>query len=138
MSFDFPDISSWNLVVIDDEEDNLNLMEYLLDFLRIRCRAALSGKLGLDLIRVERPNLVLLDLQMSGLSGYDVLSLIRKDPELADLTVIALTAQAMPFDREKALSAGFDGYITKPISPPTFINDIVACLQEVRSMDADD
>lgn len=127
------DTSLWNVLIIDDEPDNIGVIEFIFGFHRVQMRSATSGAEGLDLIRQNRPTLLLLDIQMPGMSGWDVLSAIRNDLNLKDLVVIALTAHAMTGDREKALEAGFDGYMTKPISPVTFMDDIKAVV-EARDM----
>lgn len=75
-----------------------------------------NGREALQKIRESRPDLVLLDIQMPEMDGYQVLREIRQDPSLRDLRVIALTAFAMQGDREKALAAGFDDYVTKPVN----------------------
>jgi CheY-like chemotaxis protein len=75
-----------------------------------------NGREALEKIRETRPDLVLLDIQMPEMDGYEVVREIRRDPALQDLRVIAVTAFAMQGDREKALEAGFDDYVTKPVN----------------------
>ncbi len=123
------DISTWNVVFIDDEPDNLRVVEFILQFHKASLRAAEDGPKGLELLRDKRPTFLLLDIRLPIMSGWEVLDVIRSDDQLKDLPVIAVTAHAMFGDKEKALRAGFDGYITKPISAMTFINDIQSILQ---------
>jgi CheY-like chemotaxis protein len=118
------DLASWNVLVIDDEPDNSGVVEHVLTFFDIRCRSANSGVSGLQMIHQDRPNILLLDIQMPRMSGWDVLRVIRDSNTLNNLFVVAMTAHAMDGDREKAIRAGFDGYIPKPISPISLINDI--------------
>lgn len=122
------DISQWNVLIIDDEPDNIGVVEFILGFYKVQMQSATSGAAGLEVLRQQHPTLLLLDVQMPAMSGWEVLAEIRKDPTLKDLVVIALTAHAMSGDKEKALEAGFDGYMTKPISPATFLEDIKAVL----------
>lgn len=116
--------SSWNVLVIDDEPDNSGVVEHVFKFFEIRVRTAGSGPVGLELMREDPPNILLLDIQMPRMSGWEVLRTIRADPALRDTFAIAMTAHAMDGDRERALQAGFDGYLPKPISPISLINDI--------------
>lgn len=123
------DLSQWNVVLIDDEPDNIGVVEFVFGFHNIPMRSATSGMEGLALLRQQLPTVLLLDIQMPAMSGWEVLEQIRKDSALSNLVVIALTAHAMSGDQEKALAAGFDAYMTKPISPATFLDDIKAVLK---------
>ncbi len=123
------EMSQWNVLIIDDEPDNIGVVEFIFCFYKVQMQSTTSGTAGLEMLRQQLPTLLLLDVQMPGMSGWDVLAEIRKDEKLKGLVVIALTAHAMAGDKEKALEAGFDGYMTKPISPATFINDIKAVLE---------
>jgi two-component system cell cycle response regulator DivK len=123
------DTSSWKVVIIDDEPDNIGVVAFIFDFQNVPMRTANSGETGLALLREEKPTFLLLDLQMPKMTGWEVLKVIREDAQLKELVVIALTAHAMAGDKEKALAVGFDGYITKPISPATFIQTIDEIIQ---------
>jgi len=123
------DVSTWKAVFIDDEPDNVGVVQFILQFHNATLRSAENGPKGLQLLRDERPTFLLLDIQLPAMSGWEVLQVIRNDAQLKDLPVIAVTAHAMFGDKEKALRAGFDGYITKPISTLTFVSDIQSILQ---------
>ena len=123
------DLASWNVIVIDDEPDNSGVVEYVFRFFDVPVRVANSGTAGLTMIREERPNIVLLDIQMPKISGWDVLKMIREDTSLRGVFVIAMTAHVMDGDRERAIRAGFDGYLPKPVSPIKLIDDIRAMMQ---------
>jgi len=123
------DISTWNVVFIDDEPDNVRVVEFILQFHKASLRSAEDGPKGLELLRANKPTFLLLDIRLPLMSGWEILDVIRSDAQLKDLPVIAVTAHAMSGDKEKALKAGFDGYITKPISAMTFIDDIKSILQ---------
>src|SRR5579859_6945951 len=123
------DVSAWKVVFIDDEPDNLGVVQFILQFHNASLRTAVDGMTGLQLLREEMPSFLLLDIQMPNMTGWEVIEVIRNEDILKDLSVIAVTAHAMNGDREKALRAGFDGYITKPISAMTFINDIKSIIE---------
>ena len=111
------------ILIVEDSPDNMKLFRTLLT-LRGHEVVGLSGGDGLlDTIARERPALVLMDIQLPGKDGFALLSEIRGSPH-AGLRVLALTAHAMQGDRERALAAGFDGYITKPIDIRSFPEQI--------------
>lgn len=103
------------ILVAEDNLVNRELIREMLDVWGFRVLEAVDGSQALAMISVERPDLVLMDIQMPGLDGFAVLERMRSDLGLATIPVVALTAYAMRGDSEKALSAGFKGYITKPI-----------------------
>jgi two-component system cell cycle response regulator DivK len=104
------------ILVVDDNAVSRELLRYILKPLGLEIVEAAFGVEALERIAEERPDVVLLDLDMPGLDGYGVLREVRRRPEWAGLRVIAVTAYAMESDRDRAISAGFDGYLTKPIN----------------------
>lgn len=115
---------SARILVIEDNEDNIMLVDYLLRARGYEPLLAWDGSDGLRLAALERPDLILLDLRMDPIDGYQVAAMIRADPELKGTLLIAVTASAMAGDRERIASAGFDGYIQKPIEPTTFVDTV--------------
>jgi two-component system cell cycle response regulator DivK len=103
------------IIVVDDNAASRELIREVLDSPDHSIMEAADGREALDLILASDPDLVLLDIQLPGLDGYSVVQRLRENPRFARLKVVAVTAFAMQGDREKALSAGFDGYMTKPI-----------------------
>ena len=103
------------ILIADDSPISRELIRESLESAECRVVEASDGRNALEMIRQSFPDLVLMDIQMPHFDGYAVLEHIRKDARLRALRVIAVTAYAMQGDRERALSAGFDGYITKPI-----------------------
>ena len=123
------------VLVIEDNEKNLELVVYLLGAFGHEVVAARSGEAGLKAIQEARPDLVVCDLQMPGISGYDVARALKLDLALRSIPLVAVTALAMLGDRDKVLAAGFDGYLTKPIDPETFVEQIDCFLPSaVRSV----
>jgi two-component system, cell cycle response regulator len=116
------------ILIIEDNAANLELMRYLLHAFGYEARIARDGTEGIARAREEIPVLVLCDVQMPGIDGYEVLRRMRADPRLNRLPVLAVTALAMVGDRDRALAAGFDGYIAKPIDPATFVRQIESFL----------
>ena len=103
------------IVVVDDNTASRELIREVLDSPDYRIMEAADGREALDLILASDPDLVLLDIQLPGLDGYSVVRRLRQNPRFTRLKIVAVTAFAMQGDCEKALTAGFDGYITKPI-----------------------
>ena len=116
------------ILVIEDNPANRDLMVYLLTAFGHTPLQAADGPTGLSLAQSERPDLILCDLQLPILSGYEIIRALRANAEHASLRVVAVTAYAMLGNREEALAAGFDGYIAKPIEPETFVSQIEAFL----------
>jgi CheY-like chemotaxis protein len=122
------DVQSWHVLIVDDEPDNLGVSKAILEFHGARVHTAKDGKEGLEILSGITPNVILLDLSMPHMDGWQLLKEIRSTPRLADLPVIAVTAHAMQGDRDKALEAGFDDYIPKPFRIATFVQDLKACV----------
>jgi CheY-like chemotaxis protein len=122
------------VLIIEDNPASLELARYLLAAHGYPTLCATDGEAGFRLVCDAHPDIVLCDLQLPLMDGYEVLSKIRNDPVLGDTVIIAVTAFSMPGDRTKAVSAGFDGYIPKPIDPTTFVQQIEAFLRlELRA-----
>jgi two-component system cell cycle response regulator DivK len=112
------------ILLIEDNNANLELFDYLLGHAGHVILSAIDGGEGIRMAREQRPDLILCDLQMPVFNGYEVLEQIKADPRLSATPVVALTAFSMPGDRNKAIDAGFAGYITKPIEPEAFVRQI--------------
>jgi two-component system cell cycle response regulator DivK len=103
------------VLIVDDNRASRDLIRAILKTVRCDIIEATHGQQALELMQQERPDLVLLDIDMPGLNGLTVVKRIREDTSLADLPVVAVTAFAMERDREKAMAAGFTAYVTKPV-----------------------
>jgi two-component system phosphate regulon response regulator PhoB len=121
------------ILVVEDERDIAALVAYHLTKEGYRVRTAEGGSEALEAIAVERPDLVLLDLMLPGFSGYEVLSEVRRRPELSDMPVVVLTARRDEADRVQGLELGADDYVTKPFSPRELVLRIAAVLRRAQS-----
>jgi two-component system cell cycle response regulator DivK len=104
------------ILIVEDNPENRELLREALTYDNHDIVEAVNGEEALETMRVVLPDLVLLDIQMPKLDGYEVIRRVRADEVLKGTRVVALTALAMRGERERALAAGFDGYISKPIS----------------------
>ncbi|MEO8128789.1 MAG: response regulator [Bryobacteraceae bacterium] len=108
------------ILVADDDPVGRELIREILELQGYQVMEASNGADAWAFIQVHAPDLVLLDIQMPVLDGFGVIRALRREQRFQGITVFALTAFAMRGDREKALAAGFDGYIAKPINVPAF------------------
>jgi CheY-like chemotaxis protein len=108
------------ILIVEDNLLNRKLVEAILKPLGYRLLTAVNGEEGIEVATRERPDLILMDLQLPKVSGYDATEVLKSQPETAHITIVALTAHAMADERERALAAGCDGYITKPVDTRTF------------------
>ncbi|HLY32920.1 MAG TPA: response regulator [Jatrophihabitantaceae bacterium] len=120
------------ILAVDDVSHNLDLMTYLLEASGHEVIGAATGMEAVARAQECHPDLVVLDIQLPDISGYRVLEELRADPDLADVPVIAVTAYAMVGDRDLALAAGFDDYLSKPIDPLTLVEALETHLPEER------
>jgi two-component system cell cycle response regulator DivK len=104
------------ILVVEDNPLNLKLLRDVLQFAGYDVIEARSGEEGLRLAQEHPPDLVLMDLQLPGIDGYEALRRLRQGNVVPNVPVVAVTAFAMADDRKRALAAGFDGYVEKPIS----------------------
>jgi two-component system, cell cycle response regulator DivK len=112
------------ILYIEDNEQNFYLVSVLLKTKGYEVVWARDGQEGINKADQYRPNLILLDIQLPYMDGYEVARRLRGNPELAGTPIVAVTSYAMTGDREKALEAGCSGYIEKPINPDTFLAQI--------------
>ena len=112
------------ILVVEDNERNLKLLRDVLEYAGYDVRVARTAEDGITSAVSEPPDLVLMDLQLPGIDGMEALRRLRESPRTADIPVVAVTAQAMKQDRERALDAGFTGYVEKPISVRTFPDQV--------------
>ena len=112
------------VLVIEDNETNLYLMRTILQKLGFQVIEAQDGFSGVELAIAEKPDLILMDIQLPVLDGYGATKKIRAIEETKDIPIIAITSYAMLGDKERILNAGCTAYIEKPIEPKSFIEEV--------------
>ncbi len=112
------------VLIVEDNEHNLYLATFILEREGYQVINARDGLQALDIVSKETPDLVLMDMQLPKLDGYEATKRIKGDARLSRTCIIALTAYAMKADREKAFEVGCTGHIDKPIDPSTFANAV--------------
>lgn len=113
---------------MEDNEDNRVIYGTMLRAHGFRVHEVGGGEAGLELARIARPNLVLMDIGLPNMDGVETTRLLKLDPTTSDIPVLALTAHALSTERQRALSAGVDGYLVKPISSETLIREVERAL----------
>lgn len=116
------------ILVIEDNEQNMYLVTFILEKHNYQVLQARKGDDGIQLASEQKPDLILLDIQLPIMDGYAVARELRKRKGLEKVPIVAVTSYAMQGDRERALAAGCTGYIEKPIDPNTFITQIQSFL----------
>jgi two-component system, cell cycle response regulator DivK len=112
------------VLIVEDNELNMKLFRDLLEAHGYETSGTSNGYEALEIVRKTRPDLVLMDIQLPQVSGLEVTRWIKDDPELRSIPVVAVTAFAMKGDEERILQGGCEGYISKPISVPHFLETI--------------
>jgi CheY-like chemotaxis protein len=118
------------ILIVEDNRDNMALMEYLLRAFGYEPLMAASGAEGIRLAEEERPDLILMDIQMPDMDGFEATAAIRATRYGHRVPIVAVTAFAMVGDRDRVLAGGFNGYMTKPINPQTFAADLARHLPQ--------
>ncbi|NTU42614.1 MAG: response regulator [Nitrospirales bacterium] len=112
------------ILVVEDNKDNMYLIDFMLSHSGYEVLKALTGEEGVEVALRERPDLILMDIQLPGIDGLETTRRIRSSEIKGDMAIVALTSFAMTGDRERALQAGCTGYVEKPINPETFLEEI--------------
>lgn len=112
------------ILLIEDNEQNAYLVDYLLTARDWKVVCATDGTSGLELADTESPDMILLDIQLPGMDGYEVARQLKAKEHLNETPIVAVTSYAMPGDRENCLAAGCSGYIEKPIDPGNFADQV--------------
>ena len=121
------------ILIVEDNAKNMKLVRDLLQHHGHRTLEAETGEAGLALVMKERPNLVLMDIQLPDIDGTTVLARIREDASFDAMPVLAVSASVMPDEQQRIVGSGFDGFIAKPISIKPFLSAVERALSEGRA-----
>jgi two-component system, cell cycle response regulator DivK len=115
-----------NILLVEDNPVNRRLAVFLLRSQGYEVREATTALEAFEMLKNDRPDLIVMDIQLPGMDGLETTRKLKEQPATADIPVIAVTSYAMKGDREKALAAGCVGYVTKPIDKNIFIQEVAA------------
>ncbi len=118
------------ILVVEDNETNIYLIRFILTKSGYEVLEARTGEEGIELAIKEKPDLIIMDIQLPGIDGLETTKRIRESEVYGIVPIVALTSYAMTGDREKSLAAGCTGYIEKPLNPETFITEIEKFLRQ--------
>lgn len=124
---------SLHVLMIEDNKQNRYLLRFLLEKSGHKVVDAHDGPAGIQLAQHSHPDVILLDIQLPTMHGYDVALALRQIPALTNTPMIAVTSYAMPGDKERALACGCNHYIEKPIDPDNFVAEVERIVQELRT-----
>jgi len=125
-------VKNETILVIEDNELNMKLVRSLLQIGNYTVLEAVNAEDGISLARAHKPDLVLMDIQLPGMDGLAATKILKEDPRMEKIQVVAFSSYAMKGDSEKALESGCVGYISKPIDTRSFLNDIFRFINDGR------
>jgi CheY-like chemotaxis protein len=117
-------LAELNILIIDDEPDSINVVKLVCEYHGAWVRTSDLPTNCFQMLNEQIPDILFLDIQMPIKTGWDIIREIRNHQDFAHMIVIAMTAYAMEGDRQRVLDAGFTGYLSKPISPMSFLDDV--------------
>jgi len=120
------------ILVVDDEPNIVLSLEFLMKKEGYQVRTASNGEEAMQAIREAKPNLVLLDVMMPRMDGYEVCQAVRSDPDLQDVLILMLTAKGREVEREKGLALGADDYVTKPFATRDLVEKVRVLIETGR------
>jgi two-component system, cell cycle response regulator DivK len=120
------------ILYVEDNAQNMRLVRKMLSLGGYDMIGAETGSAGISLAESEMPDLILMDINLPDMDGLKVTNRLKSEPKLAHIPIIALTANAMHGDRERFLSAGCDGYLTKPLAKDALLNTVARFLRQVK------
>src|SRR5262245_43223852 len=124
-------LSDWDVLVVDDDAMSLQVANLILSYYGVKVHTAQDGKQGLEAAKSVHPKFIISDLSMPVLDGWGMIAQLKDDQTTAGIPIIALTAHAMTGDRERAIAAGCHNYLSKPLTPSTFMRELLTMLQDM-------
>ena len=121
-------MSNPTILLVEDNYDNMTLMKMLIEHSSKNVVTALDGKQGLFIAKTQPPDLIILDLDMPVMNGWDMMKELKRDPALKNIPVLVVTAHLLPNERKKVIDAGGSGYVSKPFRITEFLSEIENCL----------
>ena len=125
-------MSKGRILIVEDNEDNFQLVRFLLERDGFEVISAANGQEGVETAMREKPDLILMDLSMPEMDGWTAAQKIKAEPETKAIPLLALTAHTLPGDRMRALEAGCDGYISKPINVEYLIKTVSSSIGKAQ------
>lgn len=116
--------SSSTILLVEDNEDNRIIYATALRFAGYEVLEAITGTQGVNLARTRLPDLILMDISIPEIDGWEATAILKADPTTKHIPIIAVTAHALPGDRQRSVDAGCDGYLAKPITPGVLLADV--------------
>lgn len=126
-------MSKPRVLIVEDNVDNYELVRFLLERAGYQVLSAANGVEGVDAAKREQPDLILMDLSMPEMDGWNATSRLKSDEQTRQIPVLALTAHTLPGDRKRAIDAGCDGYISKPIKVASFDKLVATLLRQAKA-----
>jgi CheY-like chemotaxis protein len=124
------------ILLIEDHEDNRNIYRTILEHFGFRVLLASDGREGVSLAREGQPDLILMDISIPHIDGWEATKILKADPATSDVPIIALTAHALATDRAKAEEVGCDGYLAKPCEPRRVVAEVERFIGAGREVQA--
>jgi len=126
-------MSKGRILIVEDNMDNYELVRFVLERAGYDVFLAVNGRDGVDAARLQKPDLILMDLGMPEMDGWTASQKLKSDEATKSITLYALTAHTLPQDRKRAMQAGCDGYVSKPIHVQSFLDIINGTFEKINS-----
>ncbi len=127
-------LTGWEILVVDDDPSSRDIARMMLMHYGATVHIATNGQEGLEIVSKVNPRFIISDLSMPVMDGWEMTKALKKNRATATIPIIALTAHAMVGDRENALAVGCHNYMTKPLSPMTFIGELLNLLVDIPEL----